>query len=514
MTQREQSTTSISELHARLQTALGGDSARLRTSREDLASYGRDFSYVVDKAPPQFVALPKSKEEVSQLVVIASEFGIPVTARSAGLGLGTTMSTEVGLVIDCTLMNRVLSIDVETETVVVESGVSFEELAPMLAKRGYAVSVPDAPPTASVLANHLNFGAGGYLTRHGLGADLVVGLEVVLPDGSIVRTGTATADGVSPFGRYATNPIPDLTGLFLGSLGTLGVVTSVAVKMFPQPKAVVHKKFGFDSMEQASRAAKLAAARQLADQVTAYSWFFLAEATAKLADRVDGKPLSESSIKEMREEVSHLPEAYVFFTVHDDQHDFEGRVTALSDLVENECGGKPLIMSADETAKCDQIAFGQPHEFSKRALLGRKGRFQGAFGNYSVFAPLSSWEPLYQAWGEIGARFGHPVTIYAKLMPRGRFSIFGFFLSYYDQNDQTDRKRMTDLCAELDKATRRLGGVPAIALPGQLEQSSGSTLYKTLKQALDPMNIMRPTLAFEAHQTEGSRPQQAGLAKA
>jgi hypothetical protein len=486
------------DVAARLRDALGGEHARLRTSTEDLASYGRDFSYVVDKGPPQFVALPKTKEEVSSLLVLAGELGIPVTARSAGLGLGTTMSTESGLVIDCTLMNRVLSIDTETETVVVESGVSFEELAPILAQKGYAVSVPDAPPTASVLANHLNFGAGGYLTRHGLGADLVVGLEVVLPDGSIAKTGTGSADGVNAFGRYASNPIPDLTGLFLGSLGTLGIVTSVAIKMFQLPKAVAHRKFGFASMELASRAAKLAAARQLADQVTAYSWFFLAEATAKLADRVDGQPLSDSTIQEMRREVAHLPEAYVFFTVHSDLHDFEGRMTALTKLVTTECMGRPLNMSADETAKCDQIAFGQPHEFSKRALLGKKGRYQGAFGNYSVFAPLSSWEPLYRAWGEIGARFGHPVTIYAKLMPQGRFSIFGFFLSYYNQDDKEDRKRMADLCTALDKETRRLGGVPAVALPGQLPESAGYPLYTMVKRALDPKDIMRPSLCKRA----------------
>lgn len=479
----------------RLVEALKGVQARVRTSEEDLASYGRDFSYVVGKAPPQYVVLPKSPEEISKLLVIANEFELPVTIRGAGLGLGTTMSTEKGLVIDCTLMNRVLSIDEETETVVIEPGVSFEELAPILGDKGYAVSVPDAPPSASVMANHLNFGAGGYITRHGLGADLVVGLEVVLPDGSLIRTGTAMADGVSPFGRYATNPVPDLTGLFLGSLGTLGVVTSVAIKMFPKPKAVAHRKVGFASMELASRAAKLAAKRQLADQVTAYSWFFLAEATAKLADRVDGLPLAASTLAAMRSEVSHLPEAYAFFTVHGDQHDFEGRVAALEKLLLEECTGQLMSMSVDETSKCDQIAFGQPHEFSKRALLGKKGRYQGAFGNYSVYAPLSSWESLYQAWGEIGARFGHPVTIYAKLMPRGRFSIFGFFLSYYDQDNVADRERMTELCLALNEETRRRGGVPAIALPGQLPQMSGNALYQKLKQTLDPKNIMHPSLS-------------------
>lgn len=483
------------DVQARLVNALGGSQARVRTSAEDLGSYGKDFSYVVGKAPPRFVVLPKAADEVSRLLVIANELDLPVTVRSAGLGLGTTMSTEKGLVIDCTLMNRILSIDEETETVVVEPGVSFEELAPVLAAKGYAVSVPDAPPSASVVANHLNFGAGGYLTRHGLGADLVVGLEAVLPDGSVVRTGTAMADGVSPFGRYATNPIPDLTGLFLGSLGTLGVVTSVAIKMFPKPKTVAHRKVGFASMEMASRASKLAAKQQLADQVTAYSWFFLAEATAKLADRVDGVALNASTLAAMRQEVSHLPEAYAFFTVHGDLHDFDGRVSALEKLLVEECSGEILSMSVDETSKCDQIAFGQPHEFSKRALLGKKGRYQGAFGNYSVYAPLSSWESLYQAWGEIGARFGHPVTIYAKLMPRGRFSIFGFFLSYYDQDDPADRKRMAELCLALDEETRRRGGVPAIALPGQLPQMSGNALYQALKKAIDPKSIMRPSLS-------------------
>lgn len=491
--------TSISDqLHARLVAVLGGDSNRVLVEQGPLEPYGRDFSYVEGKAPPRTVAFPKTAAEISQLLAVATSFGVPVTPRGAGLGLGTTMSVEFGIVVDCSLMDRIVSIDKETETVVVEPGVTFKTLSRVLASKGFAVSVPDAPPTASVLANHLNFGAGGYVTRHGLGPDLVVGLEVVLPDGSIVRTGTGMAMGVEFFGRYAASPIPDLTGLFLGSLGTLGVVTQLAIRIFPRPATVAHRKFGFADMAMASHAVQAVVRRQLADQVTVYSWFFLAEATARLADRIDGKPLDEASMRSLRDEVRHLPEVYAFFSIHGDQRGPQERLVELHELLTQDFEGQAMDMSADETAKCNHIAMGEPHEFSKRALLGRKGRYQGAFGNYSTYAPMSAWSALYEAWGRIGAQFGHPVTIYAKLMPRGRFSIFGFFLSYYDQDDPVDRKRIADLCRALDAATCRLGGIPAISMPGQLSQMSAYPLYLTIKRALDPHNIMRPTLAKPA----------------
>ena len=80
-------------------------------------------------------------------------------------------------------------------------------------------------------------------------------------------------------------------------------------------------------------------------------------------------------------------------------------------------------------------------------------------------------------------------------MPRGRLSIFRFFLSDYDRDDPVDRQRMTDLCQDLDAQTRRLGAVPVIAWPRQLLAFSAYPLYRIIKRALEPHDIMRPTPA-------------------
>ena len=482
-------------IYTALCEAVDGDTHRVVTDPDILATYGRDFTHIPDKGQPQIVVRPTSPEEIQAILKVANAQNVPVIPWSAGWGLGTSLALEGGIVIDMRLMKEIIEIDEDSMYVLVEPGVTYEELTPKLRERGLVISIPDAPAQVSVLANHTNFGIGGYLQMHGMGPDLVLGLEAVLPTGEdVIRTGTAALEGRSWFGRYAYNPIPDLAGIFLGSMGTLGVVTKLAIRLFHAPEEVVYRKFGFPDIGTAARCAKELTRRGIADRIVGFSWFFLPEATRKLADRVTGEPLSQDELKGMREEVADLPECYFFVGVHDTKAVAPIRAQEMESVVLGEFGAEVMKMSDDDVEKYENIARGKPQQQSERAILGAKGKYKGAYGTYVSYTPVHNWEKMYESWGKIAGEYGHPLAMNTKMFPQGRFSSFRFILSYFDQNDPKDRKRIADMCDALEAEALKLGGASGGTTSETLRQLKSYPLYAAIKRALDPNGIMHPSM--------------------
>jgi len=192
----------------------------------------------ISSMAPSIVVRPKSVEEIQAVLRLANDKRIPVVPHSGGLSGGEATPTREGaMLLDLRRMNNVIEVNTEARYMIVEPGVTSAQAWKHMQENypDYRPGIPDgAPPSATIIGDHLDRGFHFLSTKYGPAADAVLGLEVVLPTGEVVRTGAGALPTAKWFYRWMFGP--DLTGLFLGSQGTLGVVTKMAVKIFPMPK--------------------------------------------------------------------------------------------------------------------------------------------------------------------------------------------------------------------------------------------------------------------------------------
>jgi glycolate oxidase len=220
-----------------LQDALGPDS--VLTDPDVTAAYARDQAMLVEAGLPAAVALPRSTEEVSAVLQLASRHGVPVVPRGAGSGLvGAANAVDGGITLVLTRMDAVLEVSAADRLAVVQPGVVNKTLRD--AVRGLGLFYPPDPASYDwcTLGGNLAMNSGGLCcVKYGVTTDYVLGLEVVLADGRVLRTGRRTVKGVAGY---------DLARLFVGSEGTLGVITeaTLALRPAPQPPVTLVASFG------------------------------------------------------------------------------------------------------------------------------------------------------------------------------------------------------------------------------------------------------------------------------
>ncbi len=233
---------------------------------ESRARYAGDKWFAA--STPDAVVLPKSTASVSRLLKFASKNRIPVTARGAGYGyVGGCVPSRGGIVLSLERMNRIKEINPDDFVAVVEPGVITAKLQTEVEKVGRFYPPDPASRADSTLGGNIATNAGGpRCLKYGVTREYVLGLEVVLVDGTVVRVGSRTHKNKTGF---------DLTKLFVGSEGMLGVVTEATLKLLPLPPFRSALAAGFNSMDDALRALKdifaagfLPCALELADEFT------------------------------------------------------------------------------------------------------------------------------------------------------------------------------------------------------------------------------------------------------
>ena len=210
----------------------------------DLIVFEYDGS--VDKALPLAVVLPDSTQEVSQVVKAAGHHHVAVIARGAGTGLsGGAIAQRRGIVLALTRMNRILEVDVENQLAVVEPGVVNINLTHAVSQYGlYYAPDPSSQKVCTIGGNVAENSGGPHCLAYGVTTDHVLGIEVVLADGSTQWIG----------GLSREHPGYDLRGILIGSEGTLAIVTKVAVRLLKQPEAVKTLLAVFKELDEASAA--------------------------------------------------------------------------------------------------------------------------------------------------------------------------------------------------------------------------------------------------------------------
>ena len=201
---------------------------RLLTDATDRESYRRDETAHFEPGLPLAVALPSSTEEVAAIMRVSTEHRVPVVPRGAGSGLsGGSAGIEGALTVALTRMNQIVEIDRENLVAVVQPGVVNAELKAAVAKEGLFYAPDPASYEFCTIGGNIGTNAGGLCcVKYGVTRDAVLGLEVVLADGRVIRTGGKNVKDVA---GYA------LTHLFVGSQGTLGIVTEATLRLRPAP---------------------------------------------------------------------------------------------------------------------------------------------------------------------------------------------------------------------------------------------------------------------------------------
>ncbi len=223
-------------------------------------AYARGIDSALPANPPDYVVKPGTTEEVAAVMRIANQYKIPVVPRGGGCCLtgGSKPIEKGGILLDTTRMHKILNIDLNTLTVTVEAGITWAELNNKLNELGYYTGNlgPGSGMSAVVgggLSHHSVGGGGG--AKYGTCTEHVVALEVVLPTGQIINTGAnASVYTKEPFCRFGFGP--DLTGLFLGDNGLLGIKTKATLEIFPKPPYHAAKTFTIEE-PSAENAAKI-----------------------------------------------------------------------------------------------------------------------------------------------------------------------------------------------------------------------------------------------------------------
>src|SRR5208282_2323684 len=210
---------------------------------EDLALYEYDGG--TEKHPPDLVAFPRTTEEVAAIVRIAREFQAPVVGRGAGTGLsGGAIACCGGIMIAFARMNRILEIELENERAVVQPGVVNLDITLAVERHGFFFAPDPSSQRACTIGGNVAENAGGpHTLAYGVTTNHVLGIEVVLPDGSVFNTG----------GKEGDLPGYDLTGLLTGSEGTMVLVTKVIVRLMRKPESVKTILAIYDTDDAAGR---------------------------------------------------------------------------------------------------------------------------------------------------------------------------------------------------------------------------------------------------------------------
>lgn len=444
------------------------------STREDvLLSYSASASTGYDSVKPSAVVRPGSTQEVSEILKIANDANLKVIPRCGGSSLqGEVIPVEGALVIELMRLES-FELHEDLRSATVGAGVTFGKLDKLLKAYGLWLPVyPESSLVATVAGNVAVNGAGPGSTAYGCIAEMVLGLEVVLPNGRIIQTGSeANPNAPGPFLRYAFGP--DLTGLFIGSLGSLGIITKVSVKLFKRMEEFHYETYGFQESEQAQK--------------------FLIElkennVNAVFASIYEGRILG--FFMDMLGEEYHIPEHdWPPFTVsvtlgrlREDQlqsdikraaeicGDLEGEVIGISELPRGEWDDRMRTFARSSYA----------HGWHWRIL-------------YHHQTP-SNWHKSIEAIWDV-------MDEYALLGHTAGFatghSSYNFYPHlYYFPEDKEEERRVREAHVDLSKRLFKTGAVPFKLAPywvkGVDEMKEYMNVLKGIKDVLDPNGIMHP----------------------
>jgi glycolate oxidase len=465
----------------RLREKLGADA--IKTDARALDEVNSDLTENPAGRADAVVAVA-ALEQLQTVVQLASEHGIALTPRVAGTNLGgLTLPVRGGWVLDLRPMNRIVSLDRDNLVAVLEPGVTFAQLKDAMdaGEPRLTVGYPLSPPDASVMANCLLDGLGNLSLRHGAMGDWVNGLEVVRADGSLLRTGVGALGVEVPFGRA---PLPDLTGLFLSWQGTTGIVSKLAIQLWPAP-AFRQRAFvlAYD------RAATLRALRELPrldvlDDLGGLSW-------------PTGKMLF--GVHHPKERDPAEPEFFFYLDLGAPSPELLGEKQRVVCRYLKQLRAEGLRI--EDPLELETLLQIEPR-FERLATFPTRLDFlldhpDGGLTWVGTYGPMGHFERGIQRGIDIVERHRFPPTIVARPMRGGHFGVLRF-IQVFHRARPAERARVRACNAELSEALLEEGFVTyktpawAVARMAQRLDRGFIRLQREIKALLDPQGILNP----------------------
>ncbi len=430
---------------------------------EELVPYSYDASMNVHR--PDAAVWPESTEQVSGIVRFANEHKIPVVPRGAGTSLsGGVVPIRGGIIIDLSRMNRILEVSIENRYARVQAGVVCDDLNRALAKHGFIFPPDPASSSVATLGGNVATNAGGIKgAKYGTTRDYVLGLEVVLPTGEVMRTGSYTMKCVSGF---------DLAKLFVGSEGTLGVVTEVTLKINPIPRYAMTAVATFGRLEDAGKA--------ICQTMTSG----ILPSVMEILDKVTLKSIKENTDID-------LPEAEAMILTETDGYTWEEVEAQMEVILRVLQQNNPSLIRTAKDEK-DRLNLWK----ARKSAYATLARVSASFILDDVTVPISRIPELLIGIQEIAQRHGLIVATYGHA---GDGNLHPQIL--YDEYDPVQVEKAEKIEEELFQL--------AISLKGTLSGEHGiglskahymtlehdpveMALMKQIKRTLDPNNIMNP----------------------
>lgn len=444
-------------------------------------SYDASFWSLRKRRMPEVVVVPDGGAEVAAVVRIAAETGTPVVARGAGTGqTGGAVPARGGIVISFARMRRVLDVDRTDLQVLTEPGIVYADLNAALASHGiFFPPDPGSGRACTVGGMVANNASGPHAVKWGTTSAYVLGAEVVLADGSVIVTGGERSKALKSSSGI------DLTKLFVGSEGTLGILTRLRLRVQPRPPA---------------RAVVLAAYGDLDDTVRTIDDLFAAgilPATAELLDRT-----AVEALVKWRPDLG-LPsgEAVLFIEIEGTRASVAGSVREVEEIVKTRA---TTTQRAEEEAAIQRLwqARGGLAAASSLVFPGKHRIFAGE----DLSVPIAEIPRTIRRAREIGAETGVSVIFYGHF---GDGNVHSAIL--IDPADPDQVRRADDLADRLHRLALDVGGT----VTGEhgtgavrqrymaLEHGAAFEVMKRVKATLDPQGILNPGKIFEAADPAG-----------
>ena len=435
------------------------------TDDEDLFCYSYDATPLVDTELPDIVLLPKSTEHVAEIVRIAAENRIPVYPRGAGTNLsGGAVPLKKGITLSLLDMNRIIEIDKENLTATVEAGVVIQSLVDAVDPFGLLYPPdPGTVQTATMGGSVAECSGGLRGLKYGITKDYVLGVKVVLADGSIVNYGGKTVKNVSGF---------DMKSLFVGSEGTLGIITEILVKLVPKPEARRSFMITYYDLDKAANTIREIISNKVIP------------ATLEILDNITIRAVEEH--KKIGLPVD--AEAVLLIEVDGIAGAVEQEAKKVKDIC-TQCGADTIFVAEDDSRREEIWA-------ARRAALPSLVRMRPTTILEDATVPRSEIPAMIRAVREISKNndvmigtFGHA----------GDGNLHPTILT--DERDPVEMERVHKAIAEIFDKALELGGTlsgehgigmaKAGFMPRQFSEAELGMMRK-VKKAFDPDNILNP----------------------
>jgi len=429
----------------------------------DMVSYSYDGSQ--HKHRPTCAVWPETSQHVSEVLVLANVEKIPVVPRGAGTGLsGMAIPVKGGIVLDLSHMNAILKISIEDRLAVVQPGVVYADLEKVLLPHGFFFPPDPASGTVATLGGNVATNAGGLKgAKYGTTRDYVLGLQVVLPDGRIMRTGSKAMKSVSGY---------DLTRLFVGSEGTLGVVTEITLKINPKPTATSTALATFNNLDDAGQA------------ISQIMYSGIIPSALEILGRHTILAINQNTDL-------NLPEVDAMLLVETDGYTQQETDYQIQKVIEVFAKNNPREIKQAQTEEEAQELW-----IARKSAYGVLARIKTHFVLEDVTVPMANISNLLKGVEAIAEKHNLQIASYGHA---GDGNLHPQIL--YDGYDPDEVQRVETACADLFQLAIDLEGT----LTGEhgigLSKASYMTLehdpvamdvMRTIKKGFDPNNILNP----------------------